>query len=261
MAQVKATYLHPSGVQVNMGDTDTLRAEAAPTADNDVSNKRYTNAEDLRIANEAQVANDNLEIRINDEIARLDQQDVDLGDRIDQEILDRIAGDQAIIDLLDEGGSDSGTKYVERDGDDMLGPLTFDADRIVLGIDGTGTYAGDVNIGTVEVKATGQMHITNTVGSGLDKAFTIIDNAGESVSITNGGEAYFDLSVGCGAEVYGVYSSFNFQAGRTGEILKIFAGLGTDTTTNAVITLNQDGSGDFAGEVRADKIDGGTYAV
>ena len=244
-----------------MGDTDTLRAELDPTLANDVSNKRYTNSEDLRVANEAQVANDNLEIRINDEIARLDQQDIALGGRIDQEILDREAGDQAILDLLDEGGSDSGTKYVERDGDDMLGNLTFATDQIALGIDGTGTFVGDVNIGTVEVKATGQMHITNTDGTGLDKAFTIIDNVGESVSITNGGEAYFDLSVGCGAEVYGVYSSFNFKAGRTGTVMKIFSGLDTDATDSPAIALNADGSGDFVGEVRADKIDGGTYAV
>jgi len=261
MAQVRSTYLHPSGQQVNMGDTDTLRAHLDPTLVNDVVNKRYSDAEDLRVANEAQIANDNLEIRINDEIARLDQEDVDLNARIDQEILDRIAGDQAIMDLLNEGGSDTGTKYVERDGDDMLGPLTFGTDKIVLGIDGTGTYAGDVNIGTVEVKSTGQLHITNTVGFGSDKAFTITDNTGESVNITNGGDAYFDQSVRCGAEVYGAYSSFNYKAGRTGKILQIFAGLDTDDTTNAVITLNQDGSGNFAGEVKAEKIDGGIYAV
>ena len=261
MAQVKVTFLSTTGLQQNMADDDTLRLAAAPSNIEDGTNKKYVDDQDAAVAQDAQDANDALNSAIQDQISDLEQADADLAQAIEDEIAARTQGDLDILEYIDKGGSDGNNKYVERDGDDMLGPLTFATDKITLGVDGTGTYTGDVNIGSVEIKPAGQLHITNPVGTGLDKAFTIIDAIGESVSITNGGEAYFDQSVGCGAEVYGVYSSFNFKAGRTGMVMKIFSGQDSDATNSPAIAFNADGSGDFVGEVRAEKIDGGEYAV
>lgn len=237
-----------------MGDTDTLRAELDPSAPNDVSNMRYTNAEDLRVANEAQVANDNLEIRINDEIARLDQQDVALGGRIDQEILDREAGDQAILDLLDEGGSDSGTKYVERDGDNMLGDLTFDTDKITLGVDGNGTFAGDVSANSFNGNTVaGQYNLFSNQGIATDLNTAFSNSGGtEVIQLYNNGSGTFAATIACDVISAGT-GDFNTDKSKTGNIITVNDG--------DAVTITDTGAATFAGHLEAASVDGGIYAV
>jgi hypothetical protein len=252
MAQVRSTYLHSSGQQVNMGDTDTLRAELDPTLENDVVNKRYSDTEDLRIASEAQAANDSLETRINEEIARLDLEDVYLHSRLDQEISDRIAGDNAILDLINGGSTDSGNKYVERDGDDMLGDLTFATDKITLGIDGNGSFAGDVSANTFNSDTvSGQYNLFGNQGiaSNLNTAFANASGT-EVIQLYNSGSASFAATVSCNIISAGK-GNFNADKSQTGNIITVNDG--------DAATITNTGNATFGGHLEAASCDGGTY--
>lgn len=235
-----------------MRDDQTLRGELDPTDPSDLTNMRYTNAEDLRVANEAQVANDNLEIRINEEIARLDQEDVDLHARIDQEILDRIAGDEAIMDLLNEGSSDTTHKYVERDGDDMLGDLTFATDQITLGIDGNGTFVGDVSANRFSGDtASGEYNLfaNQGIAPNLNTAFANASGT-EVIQLYNSGSATFAATVDCNIIRAGK-GNFNPDKSQTGNIITVNDG-------DAAVITNT-GNATFGGHLEAASCDGGTY--
>lgn len=263
-----------------MRDDQNLRGELDPTDPSDLTNKRYTNAEDLRVANEAQVANDNLEIRINDEIARLDQQDIALADRIDQEILDRIAGDQAIMDLLNEGSSDTSHKYVERDGDDMLGDLTFATDKITLGIDGSATFFGGVNCNYVAALTDdGSFNFFRNKGIATDLNTAFGTEVGtQSIKLYNNGSGFFDgavksgtidtsdpttagllLNPGSAGTAGALYVQHRNTVNATTAAIKVrrqdAAGTGFDTT----VDIQSSGSATFTGHLEAASCDGGTY--
>ena len=81
-------------------------------------------------------------------------------------------GDTALQGQIDAitGGSLDG-KYVERAGDDMTGNLTFDTDKIELNVDGSATFAGDIEVNGVDV-GRGSGGVSSNTAVGTSALFT-----------------------------------------------------------------------------------------
>lgn len=275
MAQVKATFLATSGLQNNMADTDTLRLVATPAAEVDAANKKYVDDSDAAVAQGAQDANDALQSTIEGEIGRLDEADSTLQSNIDAEEAARIAGDQLLADMIENGASDGNERFVQRDGDNMLGTLTFGTDNVSIDTTGNGIFSNKVEVRTgtsylengVELDKAGTVKIGNLTGTDTP-VVTVYDGTYETINLGNKGTATFTGDVSCHAasittpdattDYARIYNAGYFYANRVTDNATIFeAHKGTATP----ILMDNEGNATFTGTLEANKIDGGTYAV
>ena len=150
MADRYPTILGPEGYQENLNDTDNLLSPATPTADNHAANKSYVDVQDDALQDNI----DALEVYVDDRDALLQSQ----------------------INLLAGGSLD--TRYVERAGDNIIGQITFDTDKIVLDIDGTADFASDVTIG-------GTASVSSTLGVGTSLTVGTTGTFGSTVTISS----------------------------------------------------------------------------
>ena len=180
------------------------------------------------------------------------------------------------MDLLSEGGSDGSDKYVKRSGDDLLGNLTFDTDKIVLNVDGTVKAQGIADISVTDPTTADGVRLdpagTMTIGRSADAAaFVIHDQGTTTATISNKGNAIFGDNVTvCTYTSWPIDTTDNyarvyvdgyFYANRTTDTAVVFQGR-KEGTTNAEILANGDST--FKGVMTGGdtgSIDGGTYAV
>ena len=158
MADLKPKVLSANGPDKLLDDGDNLVLVKSPTADTHGANKKYVDDTTTTLNDKIDDTNTNL---TNETAARI-AADEALQAAIDAEEAARIAADSAEAsarqtkddDLQSQinaisGGSLDG-KYVERDGDNMTGTLTFSTNKIILDKDGAGTFTGALEAASID---------------------------------------------------------------------------------------------------------------
>ena len=148
------------------------------------------------------------------------------------------------------------------DSDELVRILKGGNRRFVVRQDGSATFAGTVYIGDWVSGGSNKPGSTN-YGNYIEKLGGFFTNRSDdtstilkgykqgnlTVDITADGSGEFAGGVVLGGELAAPYANLNFKGGRTGKVLGIYKGLNTDNGASPEISLNNDGSAEFANTV------------